>query len=203
MPVASSGNPVARGQGGRPVSSAAVLPYTLRKQTGSNVMILRTLTLAGGLAGAAGLSQFPEFSQQYTQRLAGAVDELSRVVEDFDRSAAALDLSREEALAAMTGSDFVERRRADMERALDRHDRLRADLALLRSAGPFTRAYRIAHFDDSDLARRTAADFKPALPLTFEGVTFAATGLILGMLAVGLIRGLMSLLIAPLRRRPA
>ena len=38
--------------------------------------MIRTLTLAGALAGAVSLSQFPEFSQQYLQRLSGAVDEL-------------------------------------------------------------------------------------------------------------------------------
>ena len=61
-------------------------------------MLVRAITLAGGLTGAAGLSQFPEFSQQYIQRLSGAVDELSRVVAEFDADAAALGLSRGEAL---------------------------------------------------------------------------------------------------------
>ena len=37
-------------------------------------MILRVLAVAAGLAGAGTLSQFPEFSQQYVQRLGGAVD---------------------------------------------------------------------------------------------------------------------------------
>lgn len=40
-------------------------------------MIGRVLALAGGLSGAVGLSQFPEFSQQYLQRLAGQVDALN------------------------------------------------------------------------------------------------------------------------------
>ena len=53
-------------------------------------MILRALTLAGGLTGAAVSSQFPEFSQQYTQRLGGAVDALAVVVADFDAMALAL-----------------------------------------------------------------------------------------------------------------
>ena len=47
-------------------------------------MITRTLVLAGGVAGAAILSQFPEYAQQYTQRLGGAVDALGQVVADFD-----------------------------------------------------------------------------------------------------------------------
>jgi hypothetical protein len=166
-------------------------------------MIARMLTLAGGLAGAAGLSQFPEFSQQYTQRLAGAVDELSRVVEDFDRSAAAEGLDRQAALDAMTGSGFVERRRVDMTRTIERKSRLEADLAALRGAGPFTRAYEAAHFDDMEIARRAAQDFKPAMPLTFEGISFAAVGLFVGWLAIATVLYVLRLLLWPVRRRRA
>ena len=57
-------------------------------------MLLRAITMAGGLVGAAGLSQFPEFSQQYVQRLGGAVDELSRFVAEFDADAAAVGMTR-------------------------------------------------------------------------------------------------------------
>lgn len=32
-------------------------------------MIAKTLTLAAGVSGAAAMSQFPEFSKQYVQRL--------------------------------------------------------------------------------------------------------------------------------------
>ena len=45
--------------------------------------------MIGGLTGAAGLSQLPEFSQQYLQRLAGQVDELTRQVVEFDQTALA------------------------------------------------------------------------------------------------------------------
>ncbi|MEC7965452.1 MAG: DUF2937 family protein, partial [Pseudomonadota bacterium] len=55
-------------------------------------MIVRTLTLIAGLSGAAVTAQFPEFSQQYAQRLGGAVDELTAVVADFDASAQASGL---------------------------------------------------------------------------------------------------------------
>ncbi len=48
----------------------------------------RTLGLAGGLVLGIILSQFPEYAQQYTQRLGGAVDELRVITEDFDRDAA-------------------------------------------------------------------------------------------------------------------
>ncbi|WP_299848506.1 DUF2937 family protein [uncultured Roseovarius sp.] len=67
-------------------------------------MLFRAMMLAGGIAGATGFSQFPEYSQQYTQRLAGAVDELSRVVRAFDADAGRLDLTREAALADMAAA---------------------------------------------------------------------------------------------------
>src|SRR5690606_18979685 len=119
-------------------AEAAKLP---QKRAGRR-MLLKTLTLAGGLAGAATLSQFPEFSQQYAQRLGGAVDELARVVAEFDGDAASLSLDRDEALAQLsTGSDMGRARAATMTRTFERHDRLRADLASLQGAGPFMRAY--------------------------------------------------------------
>ena len=68
--------------------------------------MLKILTLAGGVAGAVALSQFPEFSQQYLQRLSGAVDELRTQVVAFDTLATAAGITREEALAELDGSTF-------------------------------------------------------------------------------------------------
>lgn len=153
-------------------------------------MFLRVLALSGGLIGAAGASQFPEFSQQYMQRLGGAVDELSRVVQGFDADAAALGLSRDAALADLAAAGgMAERRAATMGRTLRRHDRLSADLEALRGAGPFTRAYRARHLMDAQIARAAWADFRPALPLTPEGAIFAGAGFLVGL---GLLSGLVA-----------
>lgn len=150
-------------------------------------MIPRALTLAAGLTGAAACSQFPEYAQQYTQRLGGAVHELTRIVADFDASAEAAGLTRAAALDEMRGTAFLDRRRADMSRTIARSDRLRADLALLRGAGPFTRAYHAGRFTDPEIARAALRDYKPALPMSVEGVTFAAAGFLLGTMSLALI----------------
>ena len=140
-------------------------------------MIGRTIVLAGGLAGAASLSQFPEFSQQYTQRLGGAVDELSRVVADFDADAAEVGLSREAALVDLAQGGQMGAQRADtMVGTIERHRRLSEDLVAIRSVGPFTRAAQAGRFTDTEIAKAAWADYKPALPLTFEGGVFAAFG---------------------------
>lgn len=161
-------------------------------------MILRALTLAGGISGAAGLSQFPEFSQQYAQRLGGAVDELSRVVADFDADAAGVGLTRQEALEDLSHGSSMGRARAEtMTKTIARHDRLSADLAALQGAGPFTRAYLAANMSDPQIARRAWETYKPAAPVTFEGVIFAGVGFVTGLMILGAI---LSLLRMPFRR---
>ena len=139
-------------------------------------MFVRTLVFIGGLSGAFGAAQFPEYAQQYTQRLGGAVDALSVVVADFDASAAAAGLTREAALLQLQGTPFLNRRRADMERSIARHARLRADLDTLERLGPFMRAYNLSHMTDAEIARGTWAAFRPALPLTIAGGLFAVFG---------------------------
>ncbi|MGC1502998.1 MAG: DUF2937 family protein [Sulfitobacter sp.] len=162
-------------------------------------MILRSLTLAGGIAGAAAASQFPEFSQQYAQRLGGAVDALAEVVADFDASAAAVGLDRGAALAQMQGSEFLERRQADMTQTFARFNRLSADLAALEGQGPFMRAYNLPRLSDAQIAQAAWAAYQPAVPLNFAGISFAVVGFVLGsaMLAV-----FFKLLFWPFRRRP-
>ena len=83
-------------------------------------MILRAFAFASAVLGGASASQFPEYSQQYLQRLSGAVEELTRVTTDFDRTAQDSGLTREEALAQYAGNNFLDKRQADMRRTVKR-----------------------------------------------------------------------------------
>ena len=161
-------------------------------------MILRALTLAGGIAGAAATSQFPEFSQQYLQRLGGAVDALTEVVTDFDASAQTVGLTRDAALAQMQGTAFLERRRTDMTRTFTRYESLRTDLSALQGEGPFMRAYRLPHFSDVEIAQAAWTAYQPAVPLNFAGLSFAGVGFVLGSAALSLV---LRLIRWPFRRR--
>ncbi len=161
-------------------------------------MIGRVLTLAGGLAGAAGLSQFPEFSQQYLQRLAGQVDALTVVVRDFDASAQKNGLSREDALAEMTGNAFLDDRQQDLRRTFLRHARLSDNLVALRAAGPLERMLMPQRLGDAETLAATWGDFRPAVPVTMEGLAAAGIGFLGGGMALS---GLLSLLLWPFRRR--
>lgn len=162
-------------------------------------MILRSIIIAAGLAGAFSAAQFPAYSQQYMQRLGGAVDALGDVVADFDASATALGLSREQALEQMTGSAFVEARRRDMAVTFDRFDSLSDDLAVLESMGPFTRAYNANRFMDAEIAQGAWSAFQPAVPVTQAAAIFAGFGFVVvggGVMAVFSI-------VRPRRRRVA
>lgn len=148
-------------------------------------MILRALTMAGAVTGAAGLSQFPEFSQQYMQRLGGAVDELGRQVEAYKADAAAggLDLDTYLRELAQEG-DKASTQAGRIRDTMSRHERLSDTLASLEGAGPFMRARLAANFSDRDIAARAYETFEPAVPATFEGAIFAGTGFVGGWAAL-------------------
>ncbi|ROT96292.1 DUF2937 family protein [Histidinibacterium lentulum] len=161
-------------------------------------MILRLLAMTGGLAGAAGLSQYPEFAQQYTQRLAGQVDALGAVVSDFDATAARSGLTREAALAQMTGTAFLEDRQADMGRAIRRHGTLSEALEQLEAASPMERLVMPHRMADPETFAGTWSAYVPAVPLSAPGAVSAAAGYAGGWAIAGLLGWLLA---APFRRR--
>lgn len=168
------------------------------------MVLMRSLTLVGGLVGGLALSQFPEYSQQYVQRLSGAVDELTRFVTEFDTDAASVGLTRDEALVQMRDGTLIARARAEtMEGTFARHLRLSRDLSAIHDAGPFMRAYQAGRFADPEIVVAAWDDYRPALPITFEGAVFAGVGFLAGMLGLYV---LWSVLAMPFRmifsRRP-
>ena len=153
--------------------------------------------LAGGLAGAAGLSQYPEFTQQYMQRLAGQVDALSVVVNDFEASAMRSGLTRSQAFEQMTGTLFLADRQADMRRTFARHAVLSDDLAELRAASPIQWLTMPQRLTDPETFANTWADFQPAAQLSVVGLVAASFG---GLLGWSLAAALLALVGRSLRR---
>jgi len=144
----------------------------------------RVVNIAGGVLLAAGASQFPEFSQQYVQRLGGAVDELAKVVTAFDNAATASNLTREEALQELSGTEFLNRRQDDMRFTIGRYERLQRDYANLRDASAYERVLYINGLTDRELVENTWGDFQPAVPLTPDGFVFTGSGFLAGFLAL-------------------
>ena len=161
----------------------------------------RALSIVGGLALGFGFAQFPEYAQQYEQRLGGAVDELRIIVDDFDRGAAEFGLSREDALLryALSPDEFIVDRGLSMRQTLARYERLSADLWQLQQAGPIQRAQLLPSYLDSDVGARALENFEPGVPATSEALVWGLLGSVVGYMLLYPFFGFVTL---PFRWRP-
>ncbi len=159
-----------------------------------------------GLAAALGAltaSQLPEFAQQYRQRLGGAVDELLRVVADFDADAARNELTRDTALQTYgrSAEPFLRDRGASMQNVFARYDALSEQRERLESAPAVMRPIVVLSRPDPKVLEGAWSDFEPAVPITASGFIWAAIGFfVLGGL-VSLIRQSAGIARKRLRRR--
>ncbi len=152
-------------------------------------MIRRFLAMFAGGIGAVAASQAPEFAQQYAQRLGGAVDELKSVVEAFDRDAGKTGLSREDGLLRLerAGDQFLVTRGQSMRITTERFETLLSQKEAMTAPDVVTRVGAMVKQLDPAIARKAMEDFKPAVPLTLEGLFFALLGFLAGAITTGIL----------------
>jgi Protein of unknown function (DUF2937) len=145
-------------------------------QTGQS-MLARRLALAIAVLGGLIGSQGPEFAQQYRQRLGGALEELNRIVSEFDAEVRGQNLSPAEGLSRLEHNDdpLARERGADMNKAIERAKRLGEQVQAMNSAGPLMRLYVVATNFDPEIVRSTLDNCAPAEPLSLGAL--AAGGL--------------------------
>ncbi len=160
----------------------------------------RTLGVIGGLGLGLVLSQFPEYAQQYTQRLGGAVDELRIITAEFDAAATAAGMTRETALGryAAASDDFLQGRGVSMQRTFERYEELSATLERIRGADAVQRLTLLPQYMDTEIGARALENFQPAVPVTVEGIAYGGGGFLLGYLVTS---GVVRFLMLPFRRR--
>ena len=160
----------------------------------------RMLATVGGLALGLCFSQFPEYAQQYEQRLGGAVDELRIITGEFDAAAQTAGLTRDQAFQRYEASSdsFLAGRGVSMQAIFARYGQLSTDLADLQGASPLQRLEHLGQYLDSEVGKRALQNYRPAVPVTPEGVMWALGGLVLGYL---LLTALLGFLTLPLRWR--
>ncbi len=164
-------------------------------------LISKSLTLACALGGAAAVSQLPEFSQQYRQRLGGAIQELKTVVSDFDKDAEKSGLDRDGALSQLLSSaeQLPRDRGASMKKTIIRYTNLSAQQAAMEISQPVARPLVLLQGPDRKMLEDTWKIYKPAVPLDFPGVAWGG----LGALFAGLIGWIpIALLGRAFRRKP-
>jgi len=148
----------------------------------------RRLALAIGLLFGLIGSQLPEFAQQYRQRLGGALDELNRIVAQFDAEAAGQSLTRTQGIERLLHNDdpLARQRGADISDEIDRASRLQRQQIAFLSAGPLRRLAVMALEFDATTAQEAVKDFEPAAPVTVEALVIAGVGLLFGWSATHL-----------------
>ncbi|MTI09054.1 DUF2937 family protein [Curvivirga aplysinae] len=140
------------------------------------------LYLLTGLIIGATFSQFPEFHQQYFQRLGGTLDELDRQVEALDSRAASTDMTRYNYIRHLTASSD---KAAQMEgehltNLLRRQFDVQQALNALGDASPQMMAILVLYHLDINTAKATAEVYKPAVPLTISGGIYFGIGFLIG-----------------------
>ena len=158
-------------------------------------LLRSTMTMAVGLAGALGLSQAPEFAQQYRQRLGGALQELQRVVAEFDADAAKSGLSRDEAVAKHLGANegLFRDRGLRVQQTIERQEVLTSQAEWFKTLPPPLRPVAIIRGYDDALMAGLWRDYEPGVPLTAHGAIWAGGGFLAAT-------GLFMLLTAPYAR---
>ena len=152
-------------------------------------MFTRRLALAVALiAGLIG-SQGPEFVQQYRQRIGGALDELKRIVAQFDAAAARHGLTPPQAVGRLEQNTepLAREQGQDMVQTIARANRFEEELEEMRSAGPIKRIYVMAKDFEPEVVRHTLDNYEPAAPLSLEAVMAAGLAAIGGWTATHLI----------------
>jgi hypothetical protein len=141
---------------------------------GLDRLIDRTLCVAG----AAACAQLPEFMQQYLQRLGGHLDEARRQLAIFVRTAQEAGLTLPHYVERLTSNaDHVAARTGGIVQDLVvRVDELAAAETALRGTSTWTRPFIFLRHLDGDIASGTWNVFRPAMPVTLEGLAYALCG---------------------------
>jgi hypothetical protein len=145
------------------------------------------------LLGAGLFAQEPEFLQQYSQRLGGRIDELTRQTREFEARVQAFGLTRDDAIARFKANadPVVAGEAAAREADLVLLARLERQRANLQGGSDLSRLIALVGELDPDIARATYRDFRPAVPMTTEGLVFAMAGFIAGLIVALIITGIL------------
>lgn len=153
-------------------------------------LIDRLSIVAGAFIG----SQVPQFMQQYTQRLAGHVDSLQKLLNQLHQMASFSQKTLNQYIQKFKDSadpDFM--RQGDfMQGIVTRWEGLHQALEHLMKSPFWLRPYYFVKDLQPDIARATFDSYQPGFNLTIEGLCYAGGGMILGWALFRMISKIMS-----------
>ncbi|WJH41294.1 DUF2937 family protein [Aliirhizobium terrae] len=144
----------------------------------------RVLILLVAIAGAVVFSQAPELTQQYRQRLGGAIDELTTIIQNFDEQANHAGLERQAALNiyAVSPEQFLRSQGDSMRHTFDRYESLSDQMLHLASTSPILRPLVVARNPDPATLANAWRDFVPGVPVSIAGLVWAVLGAVVGLM---------------------
>ena len=135
-----------------------------------------------GACGAAVATQFPAYFQQYVQRLGGARDEAARAAEAATSGAQVLGLSVEDyaqQLSELGAQGEVQAK--IMTDLLARAAELDTSYASVVDANAVEQPILLAQIWDPNIGQRAWEAMEFALPLSLNGLVYAAVGLVVAL----------------------
>lgn len=144
--------------------------------------IVRWIDRIFAVIGALVLAQAPLFIQQYTQQLSGHIAELSWQINRISSAAQGSGKTVQQYIEKFaTNSDVdIAQQGAMMQALISRYELFQNGFTSLNAASPLTKPFVFIHYLDYDIAKSTYHIFKPGIPMTLEGFTYAFVGLVLG-----------------------
>jgi len=151
----------------------------------------RLFIVAGAFIG----SQIHQFMQQYTQRLAGHVEALQKLISQLHQMANLSQKNLDQYIQKFKESPDVDfSRQGDfMQVIFNRWEDLNLTLEQLTTTSFWLHPYYFFKNFQSDIASSTLHAFSPGLNLTIEGFSYAALGMIVGWASYKLILKVLTL----------
>jgi hypothetical protein len=146
------------------------------------LMVGRLLAFAGGVAGAIAGSQLPSFTIQYMQNLAGRIDELRPIVEQFDADVGRYGYTRDRAMAeCQTAEGLLDALCSGYSTTIQRFEILTAHYEELTAASDYARPIFVLKGAAEnqvirDIAMSVKKEYKPTVPTTLDGAAYAGGG---------------------------
>ncbi|MEQ9609653.1 MAG: DUF2937 family protein [Kiloniellaceae bacterium] len=147
-------------------------------------MFARLIYSLGAIAGGSAFSQFPEYYAHYLQRLGGRIDQARLRAAEIREDAAEQGLSVEDYVETFLDSAPHSLEGGRMAESIFQLDRMEAAYQALRDATPLQRPLAFAEHMNAGLAEATLGDFAPAVPITPEGLSYAAAGMLAGLIVI-------------------
>ncbi|MEM7173491.1 MAG: DUF2937 family protein [Pseudomonadota bacterium] len=145
-------------------------------------MLFRLASTLSAVVSGGLTSQFPEFYQQYRQRLGGHLDQAKERMTEITVDAQSKDLSVKDYIQSFLDSPAHTLEGQRMQDSFVTVERLSMAETALQQASLVGQPATFAQHFDPTLAQAVAETFQPAFPLTPAGLIYGGAGALLGWL---------------------